>query len=282
MMARKRKPKVLFVDDDPYGSDYYVKMLKTKKLDVHYVHKVDDALDLASRTNYDGVVIDIMMPKGEFFDELETSGGFRAGIALAIEMSNLQPDAWLIALTNSRAYDVEAWFKQECCAYYCKAEVEPEDFAAIVENILHGVVAMPRIFIVHGHDREALLSLKNYLQNGLRLPEPIILDEQPSLGLTLIEKFEHYAKDTDIVFVLLTPDDFRDPATGDGRARQNVIFEYGYFLGALGRRSGRVFLLYKQGADIPSDFRGVIYVNVTQGIEAAGEQIRRELQGLFP
>jgi len=123
---------------------------------------------------------------------------------------------------------------------------------------------------------------QNYLQNTLHLPEPVILAEQPSLGMTIIEKFEYYAEDSDVVFALFTPDDFKDPATDLGRARQNVLFEYGYFLGVLGRRSGRVFLLHKRGTEIPSDLHGLIYVDVTDGIEAAGEQIRRELRGLFP
>lgn len=280
-MAPGRRPKVLFVDDDPFGSSYYVRMLQTRNVDVQYVNDVDDALELAGRTEYDAVVIDIMMPRGEQFDEFETAAGFKTGIALAIEMSNLQPDALLVALTNSRDADVEAWFTRDHYAYYCKGDVEPEDFATIVSNTLLGIVQMPQVFIVHGHDREALLSLKNYLQNVLRLPEPIILAEQPSRGMTLIEKFEHYAGDADIVFALFTADDFKDASTGAGRARQNVVFEYGYFLGMLGRRSGRVFFLYKEGAEIPSDLQGVIYIDVTQGVEASGEQIRRELRGLF-
>jgi predicted nucleotide-binding protein len=137
-----------------------------------------------------------------------------------------------------------------------------------------------RAFIVHGHDSVSSLQLKNYLQNTLGLPEPTILAEKPSLGMTLIEKFEHYADDADLVFALLTPDDFKTEIAG-GRARQNVIFEYGYFIGMLGRRTGRVFLLYKDLTEIPSDLTGIVYIDISMGIEAAGEQIRRELRGLF-
>ena len=84
-----------------------------------------------------------------------------------------------------------------------------------------------------------------------------------------------------LVFVLLTPDDIG--AKGDEsddvkrRARQNVIFEMGYFLGALGRRSGRVVLLYWSSLDLPSDLSGVIYIDISKGIEAAGETIRKEI-----
>jgi predicted nucleotide-binding protein len=42
------------------------------------------------------------------------------------------------------------------------------------------------------------------------------------------------------------------------RARQNVIFELGYFVGKLGRN--RVCALHKEEVEIPSDFQGVLYV----------------------
>ena len=135
------------------------------------------------------------------------------------------------------------------------------------------------IFIVHGHDEVSKLQLKNYLQNTLKLPEPIILHEQPNYGRTIIEKFEDYASSSTVAFVLLTPDDAlaEDASSKHYRARQNVILELGYFLGTLGRASGRVVLLYKGTLDIPSDISGLVYIDISNGIEAAGEKIRREL-----
>jgi predicted nucleotide-binding protein len=139
-----------------------------------------------------------------------------------------------------------------------------------------------RMFIVHGHDDQTKYELKNFIQNSLKLGEPIILHEQPSLGRTIIEKLEDEASDIDIVFVILTPDDVgrnarMNKSTVKRRARQNVIFELGYFLGKLDRRGGRVLLLYKGDLDLPSDISGVIYININNGIDAAGEIIRREL-----
>lgn len=139
-----------------------------------------------------------------------------------------------------------------------------------------------RAFIVHGQEEEEKLALKNYLQNVLRLPEPIILHEQPNNGKTIIEKFEEYSGLSDIVFVLLTPDDIA-ASLGDSneikrRARQNVIFEMGYFLGTFGRSSGRVILLHKGPIELPSDIAGVVYIDISSGIESAGEKIRKEVQ----
>jgi predicted nucleotide-binding protein len=90
--------------------------------------------------------------------------------------------------------------------------------------------------------------------------EAIILQGQPDQGLTIIEKFETYANQVGFAVVLLTPDDIGGAALAPAqasRARQNVIFELGYFVGKLGR--GRACLLRKGEVEIPSDLYGVIY-----------------------
>jgi predicted nucleotide-binding protein len=83
---------------------------------------------------------------------------------------------------------------------------------------------------------------------------------------------------------MMTPDDVARKVGGTAdalRARQNVVFELGYFYGKLGRRSGRVILLHKGGLEIPSDIAGVVYIDISNGIEASGESIRRELRELL-
>jgi|SRR5882724_719147 len=141
-----------------------------------------------------------------------------------------------------------------------------------------------RSFIVHGHDHQSLYELKDYLQNTLKLAEPVILRKMPGLGKTLIEKFESEAEAVELVFVLLTPDDdVADPSEPDAqkrRARQNVILELGFFMGKLGRKSGKILLLHKGPVEIPSDIIGIEYIDITNGIESAGEIIRREIEAL--
>jgi hypothetical protein len=48
------------------------------------------------------------------------------------------------------------------------------------------------------------------------------------------------------------------PRVTSPRGRQNVVFELGYFIGALGR--SRVIILYEEGVEFPSDLHGIIYV----------------------
>jgi len=121
-----------------------------------------------------------------------------------------------------------------------------------------------RVFIVHGHDEEAKQTVARCLEK-LEL-EAIVLREQPSQGRTIIEKFEDHA-DVGFVVVLLTPDDVGaakdDRSSLQLRARQNVVFEMGFFSGKLGRQ--RVCALHKGGVEIPSDFAGVVWVPMDPG-----------------
>lgn len=158
-----------------------------------------------------------------------------------------------------------------------------KDIVSMIDEILgiRYIPPKPNVFIVHGHNDVLKLELKNFLQNTLGLPEPIILHEQSNLGRTLIQKFEDYAYLSNLAFILLTPDDKpADPHDSDDkkrRTRQNVILELGFFLGALGRETGRVILLHIGPLELPTDLSGVTYIDVSKGIEAAGEQIRKEL-----
>jgi predicted nucleotide-binding protein len=120
--------------------------------------------------------------------------------------------------------------------------------------------ALPKsaVFLVHGHDEGVLQAVARFLEQlGL---QAIVLREQPDSGRTIIEKFEHYADQVGFAVILLTPDDVAGKADAPGsalRARQNVIFELGFFAGKLGR--GRACLLKKGDIEIPSDLYGVIY-----------------------
>lgn len=116
-----------------------------------------------------------------------------------------------------------------------------------------------RIFVVHGHDEAMKLGVARALEKlGL---VPIILHEQASQGKTIIEKFEEFS-DVGFAVALLSADDkgyvkTASPEQAQPRARQNVIFELGYFVGKLGRQ--RVLVLYQPGVEIPSDYQGVLY-----------------------
>lgn len=92
--------------------------------------------------------------------------------------------------------------------------------------------------------------------------QPIILQEIPDEGHTVIEKFEYHADRVKFAVVLFTPDDVgalnSKIDSAEPRPRQNVIFELGYFIGKLGR--DRVRVLVKGEVAMLSDYSGVLRI----------------------
>lgn len=128
------------------------------------------------------------------------------------------------------------------------------------ENTLEQT-ASTRIFVVHGRDEVTRHKVVRILEQ-LDL-EPIVLMEQPNEGRTIIEKFEDYS-DVAYAVVLCTPDDLGKLNSEDEdlrpRPRQNVVLEWGFFIGKLGR--DHVCALVVDDVEIPSDNDGVLYIRM--------------------
>lgn len=290
-MVTKRVPsEILVVDDDDCFSTVIRMELEERGVVADQAKSPGEALAMLEKRKgrqYKLVLIDLGMAPSEELEEFSGIRGVHAapetGLALAKFIRKSGSAIPLLGISAIRAsVEVERWFKENGRGFYIKGEMRLQSFARVILRILYGSKAL-RSVIVHGHDNATMLSVKNFLQNSLGLPEPIVLREQPDLGRTILEKFESAAEEADIVFALLTPDDIagcRSHGEDQRRARQNVVLELGYFLGLFGRRSGRVMLLYKGDTELPSDIAGLIYIDISSGIEAAGDRIRREVASL--
>jgi predicted nucleotide-binding protein len=122
------------------------------------------------------------------------------------------------------------------------------------------------VFLVHGHDGAAKHEVARFVES-LTGKAPIILDEQPNRGRTLLEKFQNAAGSANYAIVLATPDDLGRPRScgpekDAPRARQNVVFELGFFFASLGR--GHVAVL-NNGIEKPSDIDGIAYLSYPEG-----------------
>lgn len=117
-------------------------------------------------------------------------------------------------------------------------------------------------FVIHGHNESLKLEVARYIEKYV-MKEAIILHEQPNKGKTVIEKFESNSE-VDFAVALWTVDDQGKSTKEEKlqkRARQNVIFETGYFIGKLGRE--RVIILFEDGVEKPSDYNGVVYISLS-------------------
>lgn len=124
------------------------------------------------------------------------------------------------------------------------------------------------IFIVHGHSEEMKQTVARVVTKlGLN---PIILHEQANEGRTIIDKFEFNAENIQFAIILLSGDDLAASVKDledvededvrkslEKRARQNVVFEMGYFAGKLGRN--KLFYLLQDGVAKPGDLDGLVY-----------------------
>jgi len=151
-------------------------------------------------------------------------------------------------------------------------------------NIVHrdGGTGPPssKVFVVYGHDTEARHQLEATLRRwGL---DPIILDQLPSEGATLIEKLESYYENVGFGVVLATPDDVAHPKSKEDqkafRARQNVVLELGMLLAHLGRKRVAILLKDQESMERPSDIQGLIYIPFKSDIaKEAGLLLAKEM-----
>ena len=146
--------------------------------------------------------------------------------------------------------------KKEFERYICDFEEE-----GINTNMGKNRTSNNKVFIVHGHDGELKEKVARRLeQQGI---EAIILSEQVNRGRTIIEKLEAYS-DVNVAIILFTQDDLGVAKEEKGnekyRARQNVVFEAGYFMGYLGREN--IIMIADENVEIPGDLSGMVYTTI--------------------
>jgi CheY-like chemotaxis protein len=282
----QRQAIILYVEDEIALREEITLVLNRRGYRVLAVSRPDEAMAIiATEKRLDMIITDLQLPMlGEkSVGYQESAGGRHAGLVIALEarrrFSKIPIIVWTFHYDPAVRTEITSWGNSRLLH---KAVGAPPLFDA-VDELLEGFRAgnRPRTFIVHGHDKKSLDELKQLLVGELRFPDPIVLRDMASQGRTLIEKIESYSRVIDLVFVLLTPDD--QVLTDETerplryRARQNVVFEMGYFLGILGRSAGRVIILHKENVELPSDILGMIHIDITNGISTAAGKIKREV-----
>ena len=282
----ERRAVILFVEDEVSLLEEFATVLERRGHQVLPASRPEEALRfIREAAHIDVAVVDLKLPiRGcSEIGFQESAGGRKAGLVLGRELRRRFKRAPVVFWTDTTDRDARDEMRVfGNCRLIPKAS-GPEPVLDTVDEALEGFRSgkRPRTFIVHGHDEETMRSVKRYLEETLGFPEPVVLRDMPSYGRTIIEKLESHTHTVDLVFVLLTPDDrlsgSESAAEERYRSRQNVIFEMGYFLGALGRNSGRILLLYRGPIELPSDIGGMVSIDISRGIEAADSAVRQEL-----
>jgi predicted nucleotide-binding protein len=142
-----------------------------------------------------------------------------------------------------------------------------------------------KILIINGQNEKLREHVIAYLQS-LNL-EPVLIEKSHRQEETLIDRFESYSRQSAFALVFLTGEDLGKPVPANAiepsnfgtakksemaryrvakeriemkkrRARENEIFELGYFVGSMGR--GRVRVLSEEIFERPSDVDGILYI----------------------
>lgn len=156
----------------------------------------------------------------------------------------------------------------------------PEKATIPVSPVATAAINNNKVFVVYGHEEQARTRLDAMLRRwGL---EPLILDQLPSEGQTIIEKLEKYTANCHFAVVLATPDDIgyraNHPDEQAYRARQNVVLELGMLLSKLGRSRVAILLQQRENMERPSDIQGLIYIPFKDNLEKdAGLLLAKEM-----
>ena len=175
----------------------------------------------------------------------------------------------------------------------------------IEEPIKTPTKPLGKVFIVHGRDEKQALRLQKYLTKRLKIDAEMFEDFKEESGSnTIIEQLEYIKNNVGYAFIIVTPDDLgclREDidkcrtTTLIGkenikvqtvcdildslrtRARQNVVFEHGLFIGALGR--DRVCSLFQEDTkEKPSDIDGILYVGFKKSVKETFTEITEKLR----
>ena len=131
-----------------------------------------------------------------------------------------------------------------------------------------------KVFIGHGANQVVRAKVKDFIRDRCQL-QPLVLEELPNVGSTVIEKLENYGRTADYAVLILTADDITKD--GEARARQNVIQELGWFQGVIGRQ--RTAILLQDGVEIASNISGVVYLRFKESdVEMVFDSLRKEFE----
>ncbi len=177
--------KIIIIEDDP-AIDILLDNFQYRGHDVirfGSLLEADESIDII--TNADIIILDIIMPRTSD-DIIARSVDRYAGMELYRKIRNINNRIPINVYSAIQDISIIQVLSDDTATTFISKWSTPsiKDIVGEVNEKL-GIKSStphPISFIVHGHNEAIKLSLKNYLQNTLNLPEPIILHEQPNQG----------------------------------------------------------------------------------------------------
>jgi predicted nucleotide-binding protein len=195
-----------------------------------------------------------------------------------LDLSRTQRKPELVKAAHQIADATENYLRRGPISPPVSSTEAPETASTIARELrsppaISGIGERPdSIFVVHGHDKDALGEIETFLTTvGVT---PVVLTRIGGAAQSLLQKFFASAADARFAIVILSADDlgasriqYESEGVADRalqfRARQNVVLELGFFYGLLGwenvfvvvRAPNRVFPNFER----PSDLDGAVF-----------------------
>lgn len=245
------KGKILFADNDPVFLETWSAVLRVEHYDVTAVPSVKNAREAFDKGGFDLAILDLRL-------ETENDPADDSGLRLAKEHYGLLP---IVILSGELNKEALLWAVQDKRPGYFLSVVDKRQGPEVLLREMRKALP-PKVFVSHGHDDNASCAVANFLERGGA--QPVVLKEQATASWTILDAFEEHAN-VQFAIILMTADDegrLKGQNALQPRARQNVVFELGFFLAKLGR--SRVVALSRQGEPVewPSNYHGVLYQEI--------------------
>lgn len=132
---------ILFVDDEKREMHSYVTELYFSGYEVSFENNVDDALTFvaANLNRIDLLILDIMMPPGSSFKDVDTEDGLRTGVRFYERIRENAPNLPVMIFTNVSDECVAERFRREAkCRFLQKKNYLPYQLVEKVKEMLAG------------------------------------------------------------------------------------------------------------------------------------------------
>jgi len=173
------------------------------------------------------------------------------------------PNALVFVLSNLPINVSRVEFNNVDAEYFCKTNTSPAKIANYIKNYFdtQRKRLLNNIFVVYGHNESMRSNVTKYIRR-IGIKTLGLMDYSPSGIRTIFDALNSCANLIECAIVLLSADDLVYNNRHEFqayRARQNVIFEMGFFAGVLGR--DKVVVLYEPNEkfEFPSDIIGIYY-----------------------
>jgi len=129
---------IVLVDDEKREMDSYVRELRLSGYEVSFQRDVDTALRFVEENldRVDLLILDIMMPAGFCFKDVDTNSGLRTGVFFYERIREKASDLPVVILTNVSDEGVAERFSGENkCWFLRKEDYLPFELVEKVKNI---------------------------------------------------------------------------------------------------------------------------------------------------